>query len=465
MAFSVTMPALGESVTEGTVTRWLKKEGERVEVDEPLLEVSTDKVDTEIPSPVAGVVQSIKVQEDETVDVGVELAVIGDGAEGGGDAPAAAAARARRCPGARAGPRARAGSRSPSPSPPRSPRRRPRLPRRLLRRPRRRPPRPLPRPPPPPAAPAPAPAASGGSGSESAYVTPLVRKLASEHGVDLGSLQGTGVGGRIRKQDVLDAAVLRVAASSAPAPAQPAAPRPATDRQQIPTPAASPSAPAPAFVDQAVAAAPKTSVRGRTEPLSRLRKVIASRMTESLQTSAQLTTVLEADVTRIAQLRQRAKGSFEAREGTKLSFLPFFALATVEALKAHPVVELLDRRAGRHRDLPRGRAPGHRRRHRARPARPRHPERRRPEPRRDGPQDRRPRRAHPHQPGHAGRARRRDVHAHQHRLARRPVRHPDHQPAAGRHPRHGRRRQAPGRRGGPAPSARSSPCARWSTSR
>jgi len=338
MAVSVTMPRLGESVSEGTVTRWLKKEGERVEADEPLLEVSTDKVDTEIPSPASGIVSSIKVQEDETVEVGVELAVIDDGAGGGGEAaePAAepeAAAEPEPEPTPEPEP-------EPEPTPEPTPEPEPE-------------PEPTPEPEPEPAAeatpaaapqaaPAAAPAASGDGGPEGAYVTPLVRKLANEHGVDLGSLQGTGVGGRIRKQDVLDAAE-QGGAAAAPA----AADTSASPRAEISQPAKDTSAPAPAFVDQAVKAAPTTQVRGRTENMSRLRKVIAQRLTESLQTSAQLTTVLEADVTKIARLRQAAKADFEAREGTKLSFLPFFALATVEALKAHPVLNCsIDEAAG-----------------------------------------------------------------------------------------------------------------------
>ena len=299
MTVSVTMPALGESVTEGTVTRWLKKEGERVEVDEPLLEVSTDKVDTEIPSPYAGIVTSIKVQEDETVEVGVELAVISDSAD---DSAPAVEAPAAQAPVAEPAPAAEAPVAEPTP--------------------------------PAPPAPAAPPAAAGGEGS---YVTPLVRKLAAEHGVDLATLQGTGVGGRIRKQDVLDAADQgQAAAPATPAPAPTPAAEPA--RAQIPQPAAQTSVPAPAYVDQPVAAAANTSVRGRTEPLSRLRKVIGTRMVESLQTSAQLTTVVEADVTAVARLREAAKADFEAREGTKLTFLPFFTLAAIEALKAHPMV-------------------------------------------------------------------------------------------------------------------------------
>jgi pyruvate dehydrogenase E2 component (dihydrolipoamide acetyltransferase) len=338
MAVSVTMPQLGESVSEGTVTRWLKKEGERVEADEPLLEVSTDKVDTEIPSPVAGVVTGIKVQEDETVEVGVELATIDEGGEAGGTAEEAA----------------------PEPEPQPEPKPEP--------EPQPQPePEPEPEPAPQPAAkqepapapkqepapqPQPSPAPSSGGG-EGAYVTPLVRKLAAEHGVDLGSLQGTGVGGRIRKQDVLDAAGQGGGApeqGQQPSADEPAASQDtaAAPRPQAQQPAAQQTkAPAPAFVDQAVRAAPDTQVRGKTEKMSRLRKVIAERMTESLQTSAQLTTVLEADVTKIARLRDAAKADFAAREGTKLSFLPFFALATVEALKAHPVVNSsIDEAAG-----------------------------------------------------------------------------------------------------------------------
>ena len=302
---TVTMPALGESVTEGTVTRWLKQEGDDVEVDEPLLEVSTDKVDTEIPSPVAGKLNKILVQEDDTVPVGADLAVIGG--SGGGSAPAAAAEAPAPEPAAAAPAPAAPAPASAAPAPA----------------------APAPAPAPAPAAPAPAaeapaPAAAAPASSDdtegrdaAAYVTPLVRKLAADHGIDLATLTGTGIGGRIRKQDVMAAAE----AKKAPAPA-PEAPAPA---------AAAPAAPAkaPAATD---------SRRGTTEKMSRLRQTIARRMVESLQISAQLTTVVEVDVTRIAKLRDRAKADFAAREGTKLSFLPFFALAAVEALKAHPTV-------------------------------------------------------------------------------------------------------------------------------
>jgi len=312
---SVTMPALGESVTEGTVTRWLKAVGDEVTADEPLLEVSTDKVDTEIPAPVSGTLLSIAVNEDETVDVGAELAVIGTGASGGGASPAPAPApKAEQRPEPTPAPDKQAAAESapaaaaesapapaPAPAQPTAPAQQPAAPQ----------------------APAAAPAAGGGDGS-GAYVTPLVRRLAADRGVDLGSVSGTGVGGRIRKQDVLAAAEK----AAAPAPAAPAA---AASTARTPSPAATPD----------------TSVRGRTEKLSRLRAVIARRMVESLQVSAQLTTVVEADVTRIANLRQQAKGDFEAREGVKLSFLPFFAKAAIEALKAHPSVNSsIDQEAG-----------------------------------------------------------------------------------------------------------------------
>jgi 2-oxoglutarate dehydrogenase E2 component (dihydrolipoamide succinyltransferase) len=267
----ITMPALGESVSEGTVTRWLKSVGDSVAVDEALLEVSTDKVDTEIPSPVAGTLISIDVAVDSTVPVGARLAVIG-----GAGAPAA-------------------------PTPP----------------PVAAPVAPVVAAPvvTPPVAAAPvaaaAPAAPVAQPQDS-YVTPIVRKLASDLGVNLASVRGTGIGGRIRREDV-EAAAKPVAAAAVVAPTAPSAPR----------------------TSSPVAASP---LRGTTVTMSRLRKVIAARMVESLAVSAQLTTVIEVDVTKIARLRDRAKASFEAREGVKLSFLPFFSVAVCEALKQHPVL-------------------------------------------------------------------------------------------------------------------------------
>jgi 2-oxoglutarate dehydrogenase E2 component (dihydrolipoamide succinyltransferase) len=475
MSVSVSMPQLGESVTEGTVTRWLKREGDHVAADEPLLEVSTDKVDTEIPSPVSGILRGISVAEDETVAVGAELAVIDE--DGAADSAAAdtgqpaasdtaasdTAASDTAAFGAAASGAAMSGPghavpayADPSPyQPPAAPERSayepqpyagpapyaeppryqpPPVPERPMHEPAgysepsayqvpappelpvheppgyaeppayqvpappelpvHEPPgyaeppayqvpappeapayepsayeRPEPTAYQPPAQPVPAahvPPASAGSvpaevgddhageqapaGADSPYVTPLVRKLASEHGIDLGKIAGTGVGGRIRKQDVLDAARDRPAGDGQPAtaaagptpPAAPAAP-PAVSAQSGPAQSGSASAPqagpaAPVSAGQAQARPPVSpaSQRGATERLSRARQIIAQRMFESLQTSAQLTTVVEADVTAIAKLRDRAKAAFEAREGVKLSFLPFFAQATVEALKIHP---------------------------------------------------------------------------------------------------------------------------------
>ncbi|MFI7700824.1 2-oxoglutarate dehydrogenase, E2 component, dihydrolipoamide succinyltransferase [Nonomuraea sp. NPDC049480] len=322
MPVSVQMPQLGESVTEGTVTRWLKKEGERVEADEPLLEVSTDKVDTEIPSPSAGVLTKIVVAEDETVEVGAELAVIDENAQPGAAAPAPEAAAPAAAPAPQPEPEP-----EPAPAPVSSI------------------PQPAPAQPAPPPAPAPAPAPAPQAApqapvseptplpsGESPYVTPLVRKLANEHGVDLDSITGTGVGGRIRKQDVLEAAKAQrdkaAAAQAAPAPAaQPAAAQPAP-APAAQAPAAVATAPEPVEVD--------TTLRGRTEKMSRLRQTMSKRLVESLQTAAQLTSVVEVDVTKIARLRERAKADFQRREGVKLSFMPFFEMAAIEALKQHP---------------------------------------------------------------------------------------------------------------------------------
>jgi len=370
MAVSVTMPRLGESVSEGTVTRWLKSEGERVEADEPLLEVSTDKVDTEIPSPAAGVLQAIKVGEDETVDVGSELAVIDDGSGGGqADGGSAEAEQAASQPEPEPEPEPQAepqqaAAPEPEPEPQPESAQQPEPAGAAADQPGSEPQRS--------AEPAeqretslessPAPT-SGGSGEGSSapqiaesdggasYVTPLVRKLAAEHGVDLGQVTGTGVGGRIRKQDVLDAASGRGQASApAQQPRREEAPGGEATGREAPgreapgrgTPAQAPSrepaAPAAATSEQGGRAAAITAVRGRTEPMSRLRQVIAERMVESLHVSAQLTTVVEVDLSRIAQLRSRARDEFEAREGVKLSYLPFFAVATCEALREHPAV-------------------------------------------------------------------------------------------------------------------------------
>jgi pyruvate dehydrogenase E2 component (dihydrolipoamide acetyltransferase) len=309
----VKLPALGESVTEGTVTRWLKAVGDTVEADEPLVEVSTDKVDTELPSPVAGTLLEIRIGEDETAEVGAVLAIVG----APGSAPAAAPAPA---PEPEKPATAPAPQQAPAPKVESAPA--PNLagesyatpaPAAETRQPAAQPAAAQPAP----AAPSAEDAKSNGAG-DAGYVTPLVRKLAAEKGVDLATLTGTGVGGRIRKQDVIDAAE-KAAAAKAPAPAAQA------ERAAAPAAKAAPKAePSP--------------LRGRTEKLTRIRATIARRMVESLQTSAQLTTVVEVDVTKIANLRNKAKADFQAKHGVKLTFLPFFALATVEALQQHPVV-------------------------------------------------------------------------------------------------------------------------------
>jgi 2-oxoglutarate dehydrogenase E2 component (dihydrolipoamide succinyltransferase) len=288
----VLMPELGESVTEGTVTRWLKKVGDSVDVDEPLVEVSTDKVDTEIPSPVAGTLISITAEEDVTVSVGGELARIGTGA----GAPAATPAPAPQAP--------------PAPQPETKPAPQP--------EPEAKPaPQAEPEPASQPRAES-APAADAGT----PYVTPLVRKLAAENNIDLSRVNGTGVGGRIRKQDVLSAAAKKAAEKeeakktpeAAPAAAAPSAPKP--------------SAPAPALAH----------LRGTTQKATRIRQITAKKTRESLQATAQLTQTHEVDMTRIVALRDKAKAAFAEREGVHLTFLPFFARAVIDALKAHPNV-------------------------------------------------------------------------------------------------------------------------------
>jgi pyruvate dehydrogenase E2 component (dihydrolipoamide acetyltransferase) len=330
MSESVNLPALGESVTEGTVTRWLKNVGDRVEVDEPLLEVSTDKVDTEIPSPIAGVIEAILVAEDATVEVGTPLVTIGDGSGGGAaaaPAPAEAAAApatpepaSEAAPAPVAEPVAAPVAEVPSTDAPAPEEATPSAP---------TPPAPAEATPEPVAAPAPAPVAeaepaaaptvaappapeasptavSTPAAPNAAYVTPIVRKLAHDNGIDLASVVGTGVGGRIRKQDVLAAGTSLSKVAPAPAP----------QREPLAT----------------------SPLRGTTVPMSRLRKVIAERAVISMQSSAQLTSVVEVDVTRVAHFRDDVKDQFQRTTGVKLSFLPFFVLAAAEALRAYPIV-------------------------------------------------------------------------------------------------------------------------------
>jgi 2-oxoglutarate dehydrogenase E2 component (dihydrolipoamide succinyltransferase) len=302
----VTLPALGESVSEGTVSRWLKQVGDHVDTDEALVEVSTDKVDTEIPSPVSGTILEIRVEVDETVPVGSVLAIIGDTAA----APSAPASIP--APSPEPAPQAAAPAAVPAPAPA----------------------APVPAPVAAPA-PAPAPVAAAAQASNTvaprrasdaetsdSYVTPLVRKLALQNAVDLATVSGTGVGGRVRKQDVIDAAQAAAAPQAASAPAA-----------QAPT--------------AAVAATPVASQRGSTEKISRLRATIARRMVESLHVSAQLTATVEVDLTSVSKLRAKYKDDFKAREGASLSYLPFITKAAIEALKQFPKVNAtIDTEAG-----------------------------------------------------------------------------------------------------------------------
>ena len=294
----VVLPALGESVTEGTVTRWLKKVGDSVSVDEPLVEISTDKVDTEIPSPVAGVIQQILVKEDETVAVGAVLAVVGDGAAA--TPPAAAPAVAAPVAPAPV---------APAPVTPAPVVSSPVIPAPVSAIATPVVPAPVAPPAPPaPLAPAPTPVVSAPAPTQSEsdpnYVTPIVRKLASDLGVNLANVKGTGVGGRIRKEDVE------------------AAGRPSS---------------VPSVVQASVPAA-TSALRGTKEPMTRLRRVLAERAVASMQQTAQLTSVVEVDVTNVANLRDRTKNDFLAKTGVKLSFMPFFTLAAAEALRAHPKI-------------------------------------------------------------------------------------------------------------------------------
>ncbi|MEW1626322.1 2-oxoglutarate dehydrogenase, E2 component, dihydrolipoamide succinyltransferase [Streptomyces sp. NPDC089173] len=328
----VTLPALGESVTEGTVTRWLKEVGEEVAEDEPLLEVSTDKVDTEIPAPVAGVLLEIVVGEDETAEVGAKLAVIGaPGAAPKQEAPKQEAPKAEEPKQEEAPKQEAPKAEAPKAEEPKAEEPKQEAPKQEA--PKQEAPKAEAPKQEAPAAPAPAPAApaqpapaaaqapaapAAPSGDDGAYVTPLVRKLASENNVDLGSVKGTGVGGRIRKQDVVAAAEAAKAAAAAPAPAA-----------------------VTGGGHAAAAKAPKleaSPLRGQTVKMTRMRKVIGDNMMKALHSQAQLTSVVEVDITKLMKLRNQAKAAFAAREGVKLSPMPFFVKAAAQALKAHPVV-------------------------------------------------------------------------------------------------------------------------------
>ncbi len=291
---NVVLPALGESVTEGTITRWLKNVGDSVSLDEAIVEISTDKVDTELPSPAAGVITEIKVAQDQVAAVGAVLAVISSSA--GAVAPKPA---------------------TPAPAP-------------VVQTP---PPAPkvetvvVPQ-----AAPVvtatPTVFATTSSSTKDTYATPIVRQLAKEKGIDISTISGSGVNGRVKKEDVLNASGTPVAAPSVAKPVAAAVSAPVV----TPTPVSAPAKPA------APAASVEQPLRGRIEQTTRLRRVIAERMVQSLHISAQLTSVVEVDVTKISSLRNKVKDSFVAREGVKLSFLPFFAKVAVETLKEFPIV-------------------------------------------------------------------------------------------------------------------------------
>ena len=295
---NVVLPALGESVTEGTITRWLKNVGDSVSLDEAIVEISTDKVDTELPSPAAGVITEIKVSQDQVAAVGAVLAVISSSA--GAVAPKPA---------------------TPAPAP-------------VVQTP---PPAPkvetvvVPQAAPV-ATPTPTVFATSPSSTKDTYATPIVRQLAKEKGIDISTISGSGVNGRVKKEDVLNATgTPAVAQVVAPPVAQPVA-TPVAAPVATPTPVPTPAKPA------APAASVEQPLRGRIEQTTRLRRVIAERMVQSLHISAQLTSVVEVDVTKISSLRNKVKDSFVAREGVKLSFLPFFAKVAVDTLKEFPIV-------------------------------------------------------------------------------------------------------------------------------
>ena len=308
----VVMPQMGESIVEGTLTKWLKKPGEHVDRDEPLFEISTDKVDTEIPSPTAGVLKEVLVEEGKTVAISTVVGRIEEGAGNGASAPAPAAAKQ-------------------APAPPAAPQ--PTAPPPAARKPE---PESLPEPvshsagpyPIPVEEPAPAIEAESPAGP----LSPLVRKMAREYGIDLRQVKGTGGGGRITKQDLeayMSAQGARtMAQSTAPAPATSTTPTVYTPA----LPAVQPPATAPAIMPRAEAP------RARVEPMSVMRQRIAEHMVMSKRTSAHVTTVHKTDMTRIAKMRERNKAEFHQRYGYSLTFLPFVAKAAAEAIRHYPIL-------------------------------------------------------------------------------------------------------------------------------
>ena len=326
MATEVVMPQMGESIAEGTITRWLKQVGERVERDENLFEISTDKVDAEIPSPAAGVLLEIRAKEGETVEVNSVVALIGDGDGAAAPAPAAQAPAPPPAEAAPAAPASQAAASAPAPPPPpaAAPPPPPAPPAQAA------PPTQAAAPPPPPAAAPPPPAAPDAADARpSAEQTaeelrrtrssPLVRKIAAEHGIDIQRLEGTGASGRVTKNDILSY-IESGAAAEAPPPAAPAQGRPAAE-----APAAPPAPPV------------RPGEGDRVEPMSHIRKKIAEHMTMSRRTSAHVTTVYEIDMTRVARFRDQHKRAFQERYGTKLTFMPFIFQAITQAIRQFPI--------------------------------------------------------------------------------------------------------------------------------
>ena len=323
MATEVVMPQMGESIAEGTITRWLKKVGEQVERDEPLFEISTDKVDAEIPSPAAGTLQEVRYQEGDTVEVNTVVAVIGEGNGAAAPAPAASQAEA---PASQ-----QAAVSEPPPPPAQQDTQAPAAP-----------PSQAPAPPPaaqpaaqPAAAPPPPPAVESPRAEQTAEElrrtrsSPLVRKIAAEHNIDISRLEGTGASGRVTKNDIMS--FIESGAAMTPDQARSQAP-PAP-----PAPAPAPPAQAPAHTPPPSAPAVQPGEGDRVEPMSVMRRKIAEHMTMSQRTSAHVATVYEIDMTRIQRLREQKKREFQERVGTKLSYMPFIFQAVTQAIRKFPV--------------------------------------------------------------------------------------------------------------------------------
>ena len=308
-AVDVVMPQMGVSVSEGTITKWLKQEGETVEADESLLEISTDKVDTEVPSPASGVVTQILVQEGETVEVGTKLAVIGGEAGAPAPEPESPPEPATAEAAAEAG--AASSAESPAPQP-----------------------EPAPEP-----APTPAPAAQPSNGGQDgkSFVSPVVARIAAEHGVDVSSVPGTGRGGRVTKKDILDFVESGAQAAPTEAPAQAPAPEPAPAPAPEPAPAEAPAAATPKPAAPPPAPEPAMAGAGeRLEPMNAMRRGIAEHMRRSLDTAAHVTSAIEVDMSRVVAIREKLKPEFQKQYGVNPTYLIFVARAVVETLKRYP---------------------------------------------------------------------------------------------------------------------------------